>query len=398
VDQETGLVAAVWYDARNDPNNKKVEVFTAVSDDGGATFLPNVLVSDGRSDQSVDNTARKDPDDKFRNYLEYIGVAASGCEVFPVWADNSSDPGDLNFLTDRVRFSGSDTALCNEPPVCDADGPYLAECQGASTSIALDGTGSIDPEGDSLSYLWSTDCAGGSFDDPNSATPVLDVDSSSQSVSCTATVTVTDTDGKSATCSSGLGVSDTTPPAITCPAATVIECDQSRDPSSTGTASATDVCDPSVATSFWDVTSPGACPEESRVARTWAGTDASGNVNSCLQSIDVVDTTAPEIDCSAPATIVPPDAPVSFMAAAADNCATSPSVEITGYDCFKYTQKGRRIDKTESCVIGVDGERITILDSGGVGDQITWTVRAIDNCGNVREKQCQVEVVNPGQD
>jgi hypothetical protein len=393
VDQETGLVAVVWYDARNDPNNKKVEVFTAVSDDGGATFLPNILVSDGRSDQSVDNTARKDPDDIFRNYLEYIGVAASGCEVFPVWADNSSDPGNLDFLTDRVRFSGSDTALCNEPPVCDADGPYVEECQGASTSIALDGTGSIDPEGGSLSHLWSTDCAGGSFDDPNSATPVLDVDSSSQPVSCTATLSVTDTDGRSATCSSDLSVFDTTPPAITCPAGTTIECDQSSDPSNTGTASVTDVCDPSVATSFWDATSPGACPEESRIARTWTGTDASGNVRSCLQSIDVVDTTPPQIECHAPDTLTPPDAPVSFTATASDNCASDLSVEVVGFDCFSLTKKGKRIDKRESCVVTTQGDTITIQDTGGVDDRINWEVMASDSCGNVSEAVCKIEII-----
>jgi hypothetical protein len=38
-----------------------------------------------------------------------------------------------------------------------------------------------------------------------------------------------------------------------------------------------------------------------------------------------------------------------------------------------------------------------MLDWGGVGDQFDWTVLATDDCGNVREKQCQVEVVNRGQ-
>ena len=126
-------------------------------------------------------------------------------------------------------------------------------------------------------------------------------------------------------------------------------------------------------------------------------TDNDGLTDSDPADVTIQDTTAPEINCNAPATIVPPDAPVSFTAVAADNCASSPSVEITGYDCFKYTRDGSRVDKTESCVIGVEGESITILDSGGVGDQIRWTVRASDNCGNVREKQCRVEVVNPGQ-
>lgn len=154
-------------------------------------------------------------------------------------------------------------------------------------------------------------------------------------------------------------------------------------PSNTGSGTATDVCDssPSVAV-MASSTVVGECPEESVITRTWRVTDACGLSDSCNQTINVVDTTEPEIDCNAPDTIAPPDAPISFTAGAVDNCAPSASVEITGHDCFKYTKKGRRVDKTESCVIAVAGDRITILDSGGVGDHITWTVRASDNCGN----------------
>jgi hypothetical protein len=35
------------------------------------------------------------------------------------------------------------------------------------------------------------------------------------------------------------------------------------------------------------------------------------------------------------------------------------------------------------------------VDSGGVNDNITWTVRANDNCGNVAESTCSVLVVKP---
>jgi hypothetical protein len=127
-------------------------------------------------------------------------------------------------------------------------------------------------------------------------------------------------------------------------------------------------------------------------------TDSFGETAECTTTVTVVDTTAPEIDCNAPATIVPPDAPVSFTAVATDNCASSPSVEITAYDCFEYTKKGKRIDKRESCVVRAERDTLTILDSGGVGDHIGWTVRVSDNWGNVNQKQCQVEVINPGHD
>lgn len=43
----------------------------------------------------------------------------------------------------------------NQPPVCDADGPYVAECAGPTTPVMLDGTGSFDLDGDPLEYAWS---------------------------------------------------------------------------------------------------------------------------------------------------------------------------------------------------------------------------------------------------
>ena len=53
---------------------------------------------------------------------------------------------------------------CNEPPVCNARGPYTEECTGATTSVLLDGSGSSDPDGDTLTYAWSTNCSGGSLE------------------------------------------------------------------------------------------------------------------------------------------------------------------------------------------------------------------------------------------
>jgi hypothetical protein len=110
VDQVTGTVSVAWYDARNDVNNKKVETFMAVSSDGGATFQPNVQVSDGQSDQSVDNASRYPG-----NYLEYIGIAIVDCTASMVWADNSTNPAVLDYFTDQVHVPNCG----NTDPVCD---------------------------------------------------------------------------------------------------------------------------------------------------------------------------------------------------------------------------------------------------------------------------------------
>ncbi len=39
------------------------------------------------------------------------------------------------------------------------------------------------------------------------------------------------------------------------------------------------------------------------------------------------------------------------------------------------------------------GDTVTILDSGGVGDHITWTVIATDAFGNQSTVTCGVDVV-----
>ena len=125
-------------------------------------------------------------------------------------------------------------------------------------------------------------------------------------------------------------------------------------------------------------------------------TDDSGESDSCEATVTVVDVTPPVVECNAPGTIVPPDAPSTFTATAEDNCGVS-SVVITEYDCSFINGAGKVVDKKESCVVEFWDDTITIQDSGGVGDHITWTVLATDGSGNTTEKKCYVDVVNPGK-
>lgn len=198
--------------------------------------------------------------------------------------------------------------IVNQPPICDAGGPYSAECAGQITYVTLDGSGSNDPDGDSLSYSWSGPFVGGTA---SGSTPTMQFSGYGQ---FSVNLDVSDDFGGTATCSA---------------------------------------------------------------------------------EVEVVDTTPPSIACNAPETIAPTDAPVSFKATATDVCVGELNAAILAYDCFMFTQKDKRIDKTESCQIAVEGDTITILDSGGVGDHITWTVAASDESGNTSEVTCEVEVVMP---
>lgn len=126
-------------------------------------------------------------------------------------------------------------------------------------------------------------------------------------------------------------------------------------------------------------------------------TDDLASSAQCSGTVTVVDVTPPvAIDCNAPDTITPPDAPVSFTATSSDNCG-SPDVAVVSYDCYMYNGSGKRVDKTDSCVIDLAGDTITIQESSGVGTLIDWVVTSADQSGNTVEQTCGLEVVNPGK-
>jgi hypothetical protein len=220
--------------------------------------------------------------------------------------------------------------LCNGPPVCDPDGPYVAECAGNTTSITLDGTGSSDPDaGDTLTYSWTTDCPGGSFDDASSATPTLTVDTSLDCVVlCEVSLTVDD--GEEAdTSSSTVTIEDTTPPSLTAPADITAEC---MSPAGTavalGTPTVSDICD----------ASPGVADDAPALfplgttSVAWSATDKCGKGITATQDVTVVDTTPPEVAVSVtPEILWPPNhklVPVSVVVSVSDVCDENPVCQI----------------------------------------------------------------------
>lgn len=120
-------------------------------------------------------------------------------------------------------------------------------------------------------------------------------------------------------------------------------------------------------------------------------TDDKGASDMCSAIVTVVDDTPPAPQCNAPQTIVPKDAPISFTATSTDQCGAT-STQISGFDCFFINPDGRQVDKKESCVVTVSDDTVTIVDSGGVGDHITWTVNATDSSGNTSTAPCEVVV------
>jgi subtilisin family serine protease len=323
-------------------------------------------------------------------YRWFSGTSASGPHVAGASAlllqlDPSLDHGQIKtMLQQNARTDGFTgvtpnnewghgkldvLAGVNESPVCDANGPYTAECQGAATEVSLNGTGSSDPNtGDILDFAWTSDCPGGSFDDSTNPSPTLDLQPGCYG--CGVSLTVTDLGGESDSCSSPVQVVDTLPPDITCPPDATIECDESTDPANTGTAVAADICDTSPVIEFFDETTPGECPEESTITRTWTSTDTCGNVSFCTQVIDVVDTTAPVLTISDDIIIEchePTDPSNTGFASASDNCDSAPTITYSD------------VEEAGDCPAEKTITR-------------TWT--ATDNCGNSSSADQIIEVVD----
>jgi len=278
----------------------------------------------------------------------------------------------------------------NLPPTSDAGGPYTAECAGAATTVALDGSGSTDPDGDPLTYSWSTNCPGGTFDTSTIAQPTLTINPSANcAFICQVSLTVTDNKGISDSDSVTVTIRDTTSPVITCPADTTIECDDPSAPANTGVATATDSCNPTPTVTYADAASPGSCPQASTILRTWTATDGCGNLSSCLQNIHVADTTPPVVKNvgATPNVLWPPNnkmIPVVVTASATDNCDTAPRCSITTVSSDEPVNGRGKSKKTPDWNI-TDELRVKLRAERlgtGAGRIYTITVTCTDACGN----------------
>ena len=119
-----------------------------------------------------------------------------------------------------------------------------------------------------------------------------------QSGSYINTWTVTDDCGnQSAVYTQVITLQDNTPPNIIRPSDQAISCSDSFAPSATGTATATDNCDLAPIVTYTDVQSPGSCPSDFTINRTWKATDKCGNTTTSLQRIYIQDVDPPVITC-----------------------------------------------------------------------------------------------------
>ncbi len=240
--------------------------------------------------------------------------------------------------TITVRDTTPPTITC--PPNLTLECPAVTTTNATGVATAQDGCGAVTI---TFSDLVTTNCGG--------------------TKTISRTWRATDACNNSASCVQTLTVRDTIKPTITCPPDVTLECGASTAPSATGTATAQDGC--SAATvSYTDAVST-LCGGSKVITRTWTATDGCGYSASCVQAINVRDTTPPAIVC-------PPDRTVdtgqnwSFDAPTATDTCGGVTVRVlgtvtnaTGSNTFVVTRTWEAADQcgnTATCA-----QKITVV-------------------------------------
>ncbi len=161
---------------------------------------------------SFDGSGSNDPDGTIDSYAWDFGDGSTDTGSNPTHTYLASGSFTVTLtVTDNQGASSTCTttaeigAIENQPPVCDANGPYSGT---VGQPVSFDGSGSNDPDGTIDSYAW--DFGDGSTDTGSNPTHTY-----LASGSFTVTLTVTDNQGASSTCTTTAeiqGTGDNQPP------------------------------------------------------------------------------------------------------------------------------------------------------------------------------------------
>ena len=169
VDQCDGSVNVSWYDSRIDPLNRQTQMVSARSIDGGLSFEPNVLVTDGGSAwrNNVNYTDENSTDNTTFNanqYGDYSGIAAFNRQVHPLWTDSRMffPAADTQSPTRREDNASSVLIYCSAPSAIAAP----AVNSSTTPSVAISWSA---PAG------WGTNATNGTYSVFRDTTPVFPV-------------------------------------------------------------------------------------------------------------------------------------------------------------------------------------------------------------------------------
>ena len=180
----------------------------------------------------------------------------------------------------------------------------------------------------------------------------------------TITWTATDQSGNTQVCTQTITITDGQTPSITCPANVTVQVNASSNPSATGFATATDNCSATPVITFSDLWTPGSCSGTGMITRTWSATDGI-NIQTCVQTITIIDTFTPAITCPADITKVNDPGLCSAVATFADPVSNDPGYN-EGWENSTYVS-GDYIgwSPSESNVISVPSGTGGIISASG---------------------------------
>lgn len=266
-------------------------------------------------------------------------------------------------------------------PHSDPGGPYLAECQGAFTTLQLSGECSTDPMGGAplAEYAWSTDCPDAVIDDPNSPTPLITIPNAGCEFNCTVSLRVVrEGTGEETTVTTTITIRDTTPPQLSGVESVNIDCGGSTDPEFTGIPTATDTCGSTSDPQFTDVLDG----ETGEIRRTWTVSDDCENIGVLVQVLTFLDEFPPVVTGVEDVTVecgASTDPKATGTAVANDNC----DGELPA--TFNDTVTDSGIERTWSATdeagnTGTLVQRITILDT--IAPELTTPDDVTVECGS----------------
>ena len=179
-------------------------------------------------------------------------------------------------------------------------------------------------------------------------------------------------------------IEDTTAPEFTAfPADETVECDAVPAVADLSTLAAADNCDPVVDIAYiGEVRTDGACEDTYTLTRTWETVDCAGNVHSRSQTIEVQDTTSPELSIECPA-----DQMYANVCFADGDLSLGTNGEPT-WEVSDNCDGDVAVSYTFSDVAVADCSDGDSADEGSYTLTRTFVVTAEDNCGNTTTLSC----------
>jgi hypothetical protein len=351
------------------------DIFIVISDDSGDTWSGPMRIDDGTAGNfEVMPTAAIDPitgaiavsyytneagdtdiSGNFRLDLRVVNSLDGGATWLP-----SIDFNDGRFdaaLSNACRFCGADNVAnqaCNNPIACPSPqtnriGEYNGIAFGECTAYAVWADNGPNPPNDSVDTFFDRD-------------PELG--------------------------------GDLTAPVISCPTDVQVGCLDSIDPVNTGSATAADECTLEPDVGFVDESQGGNCPPGQTldtIERIWNATDKAGNIDTCTQTIDIVDPDPPVLTVPGPVTLecndnggIPGDDPQILawlaLATAEDVCSEATVTD----DAPNFFPSGCLPDGNETEV------EFTGTDACGTSTSETSTVTVVDS--TPPELSCEVSI------